>query len=219
VILTIYLTFGVFVYSFQGQFSINPAGQGISNYAWQTMTNVIGMTAGLIAGALYENIGIKAIYQNIVKEAWNGPDLTTKKGKMLWVGMVPIYWVCAFIIASAIPQFSNVQGLVGAACILQFKYTFPPLLKLGFDIQQHSMLPEEEFNPAAGEVNRVDSGMKRWLRGAKKQWYYKLWLLAFFLGSACTAILGIYSSIRAIILAFTSVRAVTGFGCTSPLGG
>jgi hypothetical protein len=115
VILTIYLTFGVFVYSFQGQFSINPAGQGISNYAWQTMTNVIGMTAGLIAGALYENIGIKAIYQNIVKEAWNGPDLTTKKGKMLWVGMVPIYWVCAFIIASAIPQFNNIQGLVGAA--------------------------------------------------------------------------------------------------------
>jgi hypothetical protein len=103
VILTIYLTFGVFVYSFQGQFSINPAGQGISNYAWQTTTNVIGITAGLIAGALYGNIGIKVIYQNIVKEAWNGPDLTTKKGKILWVGMVPIYWTCAFIIASAIP--------------------------------------------------------------------------------------------------------------------
>jgi hypothetical protein len=112
------------------------------------MTNVIGMTAGLIAGALYGNIGIKAIYQNTVKEAWNGPDLTTKKGKMLWVGMVPIYWVCAFIIASAIPQFSNVQGLVGAACILQFKYTFPPLLKLGFDIQQHSMFAGGRVQPS-----------------------------------------------------------------------
>jgi hypothetical protein len=68
VILTIYFTFEVFVYSPQGQFSINPTGQGISNYAWQTTTNVIGMTAGLIAGALYGNIETKVIYQNIVKE-------------------------------------------------------------------------------------------------------------------------------------------------------
>jgi hypothetical protein len=41
---------------------------------------------------------------------------------MLWVGMVPIYWECAFIIASAIPQFSNIQGLVGAACSLHILF-------------------------------------------------------------------------------------------------
>lgn len=219
VILTVYLTFGVFVYSFQGQFTINPAGQGISNYAWQTATNIISMIATLIAGALYGNIGIKVIYQNLIKEAMNGPELVTKRGRILWAAMVPTYWSLAFTIASAIPQFSNIMGLVGAACILQFTYTFPPLLKLGFDIQVHAMLPDETFNLTTGQVSRVDGGMRRWLRGAKCQWYYKLWLSIFFLGSATTAVLGIYSSISSIIASFTGVHAVTGFGCTSPLGG
>lgn len=41
------------------QFSVNPANQGISNYAWQTTTNVISLTAGLIAAGLYGNIGVK----------------------------------------------------------------------------------------------------------------------------------------------------------------
>jgi len=214
-IMTVYLTFGVFVYAFQGQFSINPAGQGISDYAWQTTVNVISMTATLIAGGLYGNIGIKVIYQNLIKDALKGPDLTEKKGKIIWAIMAPIYWSLSFIIASAIPQFSNISGLVGAACILQFTYTFPPLLKLGFDIQVHAMLPEEEFNPLTGEVVRVDSGSKRWLRGAKKQWWFKLWLLVFSLGSLATAILGMYSSITAIAAAFAH-SSVIGFGCKSP---
>ena len=214
-IMTIYLTFGVFVYAFQGQFSINPAGQGISPYIPQTIVNVIGMTATLIAGALYGNIGMKVIYQNLVKGALKGPDLTEKKGKLIWAAMVPVYWSLAFVIASAIPQFSNISGFVGAACILQFTYTFPPLLKLGFDIQAHAMLAEEEFNPTTGEVVRVDSGFKRWLRGARRQWWFKLWLLVYFLGALVTAVLGMYSSVKAIIAGFATSKAV-GFSCTSP---
>jgi len=81
------------------------------------------------------------------------------------------------------------------------------------------MLPEEAFDPASGPEPPVDSGLKRWVRGAKKHLLYKLWLFVFFLGSAATAVLGIYSSMKAIVTAFTGTRAVTGFGCTSPLGG
>jgi len=92
VIMIIYLTFGVFVYSFQGQFSINPAGQGISNYAWQTATNIIGMSATLISGALYGNIGIKVLYQTVIQDILKGPELNEKKGKIIWAAMVPIYW-------------------------------------------------------------------------------------------------------------------------------
>lgn len=237
VILTIYLTFGIFVYSYQGQFSINPAGQGISIYAWQTAVNVIGMLATLISGVLYGNIGMKVIYQNLIKEVMHGPELTERRGKWIWAALVPAYWYVpsyifkilkadtvairslAFVIASAIPQFSNVSGLVGAACILQFTYTFPPLLKLGFDIQVHSLLPGEGFNPVTKLASQQDKKLKRWLRGVKKEWYFKLWLLIFFLGSAATAALGIFSSIKAIITGFTGSRAVTGFGCESPLGG
>jgi hypothetical protein len=112
-----------------------------------------------------------------------------------------------------------VSGLIGAACILQFTYTFPPILELTFNIQIDSMLPEEAFDPATGVLPSRDSGLKRWLRGAKKQWYYKLWLLAFSVGSVATAVLGIFSSIVSIIAGFTGVHAISGFGCASPLGG
>jgi hypothetical protein len=197
----------------------NPAGQGISNYVWQTTTNVIGMASALIASALYRNISIKVIYQNLMKDAFKGPELSTQRGNIIWAGMVPTYWAGAFVIASAIPQFSNVSDLVGAACILQFTYTFPLLLELGLGIQLHAILLADEFNPITEEAAHEDSGFKNWFRGAKKHWYYKLWLLIFLLGSAATAVLGVYSSIKAIIAAFKGVHAVPGSGCTSPLGG
>jgi len=219
VIYTIYLMFGLFVYSFQGQFTINPANQGISIFSWQTATNALGLVSSLIAAALYGNIGIKVVYQNIFKEMLNGPELTTRKGKILWVAMVPVYWAFAFIIASAIPQISNISGLVAAACILQFTYTFPPLLMLGFEIKQHAMLEGEGYNPVTKQVTRHDSGMRRWTRGMKHQWYLKLFNFIFFLGAAVTAVLGIFSSIKGIIAGFEGQAAATAFGCQSPVIG
>jgi hypothetical protein len=55
-----YIMFGLYVYSFQGQFVINPANQGMSPYNWQTAGNIISFIAALIAAALYGNIGIKS---------------------------------------------------------------------------------------------------------------------------------------------------------------
>ncbi|RDW57248.1 hypothetical protein BP5796_12698 [Coleophoma crateriformis] len=219
VILTVYLTFGIFVYTYQGQFAINPAGQGISNFTWLCVINVIGMVAGIISGALYGNIGIKVIYQTVIKDAFNGPELNSSRGKLIWAGMVPLYWSLAFVIASAIPQFSNIQGFIGALCILQFSYTFPPLLKLGFDIQAHAILPGETFDPVTRQVNRMDKGFTRWARGMKHQWYIKLALLLFVLASASTAILGMYSSTLAIIAGFKAYHAASAFGCVSPVIG
>ena len=60
----VYIFFGLFVYSYQGQYTINPAPQGISSYGWQTAMNSLNLVAGLIAALLYGNIGIKVIYNN-----------------------------------------------------------------------------------------------------------------------------------------------------------
>jgi hypothetical protein len=80
----------------------NPANQGLSPYSWQTVTNALSLVSGIIAAVLYGNIGIKVIYQNIVQDLFGGPELTTKKGKIFWVFMVPMYWSAAFVIASAV---------------------------------------------------------------------------------------------------------------------
>jgi hypothetical protein len=112
------LFFGLFVYSQQGQFTINPAYQGISSFAWQTVANAFGLVSGLIAALLYGNIGIKVIYNNGFTDLLQFPALETKRGKWLWLACVPIYWAAAFVIAAAIPQVSNLSALLAAVCIL-----------------------------------------------------------------------------------------------------
>ena len=126
------------------------------------MCNVFNLVSGLIAAVLYGNIGIKVLYANVGRDLLKFPPLESTKGKWIWVGLVPLYWICAFIVGSAIPQFSVFSSFVGAAFILQFTYTFPPFLLIGFKCQRDAMLPEETFDPHTGRVSRVDYGFGRW---------------------------------------------------------
>jgi hypothetical protein len=217
VIYTCYVTFGMVVYSFQGQFAFNPAMQGLSPYNWQTGVNIMFLFSGLIAACLYSNIGIKVMYVNVLQELLHAPPLTTKKGKWLWIGLVPLYWSVAFIICAAIPQFSYISGLVGAVCILQFTYTFPPILMLGFEIKRGAILPSEIFNTATGTFAREDGGVKRWSRGFMRKWGVNAFNVFFALGAATTAVLGIYSSVVSLIAGFEGTTVATSFGCAAPV--
>ena len=65
----VYMFFGLVVYSYQGQYTINPAYQGLSSYAWQIVANALGLVSSLIAAMLYENIGIKVVRINVSSTA------------------------------------------------------------------------------------------------------------------------------------------------------
>ncbi|KAF2738320.1 oligopeptide transporter protein [Polyplosphaeria fusca] len=215
-IFSVYLFFGIFVYSFHGEFVVNPAYQGLTGHAL-VAGNVLGLLSALIAAALYGNIGVKVLYANILIEFFNAPPLSTRGGKFLWIGLVPVYWATAFVLAAAIPNFSYLSSLIAALCILQFTYTFPPILMIGCQIQYHAMQEGEGFDPATGVTVRRDEGWKRWVRGAKTYWYVNVWNGVLFLGALCTAGLGLYSSIQGLKSAFAS-GSNTGFSCTGPLG-
>ena len=43
---------GLFVYSYQGQFTILTSNQGLSLYVWQSITNAMGLVSGLILACL-----------------------------------------------------------------------------------------------------------------------------------------------------------------------
>jgi hypothetical protein len=58
--------YGLFMYGFQGQYSINPSYLGIGQYNLQTAGNVFAMVSAVIAAALYGNIGIKGGYKLIL---------------------------------------------------------------------------------------------------------------------------------------------------------
>ncbi len=212
----VYMFFGLFVYSYQGQFTLIIAYQGISSYAWQTVANAFGLTSGLIAALLYGNVGIKVVYNNLLMELLKFPSLGTKAGKLAWIAVVPVYWSIAFIVASAIPQVNNLSGFIAALCILQFSYTFPPFLHVGFQIQKAAIQSGEGFDPATGQTIRHDRGMTRYIRGFKQDLLWNTFHVVYFLGSFTTAILGIYSAIKGMIDSYAS-GATSSFSCSSPV--
>lgn len=197
-----------------GQYVVNPSYLGVSGYALQTAGNSIAMVSATIAAALYGNIGVKGqsdtslsfrfllnhlpvIYNNIFVELFRAPPLDTKTGKLFWVGMIPVYWSIAFIIAAAIPDFSGLTGLVAALCILQFTYTFPPIMAVAYMIKKNAMQDGEGFNPATGQVVKHDSGVKRFMRGFMRgRWYMNIFNILYFLGALTLAALGAYGAIE-----------------------
>lgn len=100
-IYAIYLTYGCVVYHLQGQYSYNPSYQGVSIYGWQTAGNMISLIAALIAGGLYGNIGIKVFYNNILLDWFGAPPIDTRRGKLIYASLVPIWWTVGFIIGRA----------------------------------------------------------------------------------------------------------------------
>ncbi|CAA7271203.1 unnamed protein product [Cyclocybe aegerita] len=215
-----YLLYGAFVYAFQGQFTLPLAFQGVSKFAWQTLGNVIALITGIIAAGLYGNIGIKVIYINIIEDWFGGPRLMTPKGRVIWTIMVFAYWALAFIIGSAIPQVQTITGLIAAIAIMQFTYSFPPLLRFGYDVITDAMSQDAAYVPGSGASGRVD-GWKEWSRWKRGlfggRWYFKLFNFILFLGGMVMACLGMWGAGESIKATFEQSGAATSFGCTAPV--
>ncbi|KAJ5800258.1 uncharacterized protein N7518_002326 [Penicillium psychrosexuale] len=213
-----YLVSGMVVYSAQGQFTFNPAYQGIPNsaYRFQTLGNAISFITGVIAALLYGNIGIKVFYSAVFRDVFRFPELNSRTGKWVWIGLVPAYWALAWVVAAAIPQITNLTSFVGAACILQFSYTFPPMLLVGFNVQNDAILPEE-INSTTGQVQRIDNGIKRWIRGYKKKFVWNTFDVIYSLLALSAAGLGIWASVTSMHTSFEEGK-LTHFTCANPAG-
>jgi hypothetical protein len=200
-IYTCYVVYGCFVYYYQGQYTYNPSFQGVSTFAWQTVGNTLTLVAGLIAAALYGNIGIKVFYNNVCCDIFNAPLITSRSGKIFYAAIVPIWWSVAFLIAAAIPAYAYFVGVISASCLLNLTYTIPPFLALGFDMQKYAIREGEGegFNPATGQVIRHGSNFQRWRRGFFTGGPIKvaqnIWHVLYFLCSLGMCGLGMYASV------------------------
>ena len=210
-----YMFFGLFVYSFQGQYTLAIAYQGIGSYIWQTVANSIGLIGGLIAALLYGNIGLKVIYNNVLMDIFGFPGLNSRTGKIVWIAAIPIYWAVAFILASAIPQVTNLTALLAALCILQFSYTFPCMFIVAFFMKRDAMIEGEGFNPVTGETIRIGSTSSRLIRGYMKKPLLNSFNVFLTLGCLVCAILGLYSSVVGIQIQYASGAGVS-FSCNNP---
>jgi hypothetical protein len=72
----------------------------------------------------------------------------------------------AFVIGSAIPQIQTIVGLIAAVAIMQFTYTFPPIMRFGYDVITDAMAADAPYVPGQGARGRVDTwrDWSRWKR-------------------------------------------------------
>ncbi|KAF7969159.1 hypothetical protein HWV62_28208 [Athelia sp. TMB] len=213
-----YMFFGIFCYAFQGQYSSILPSLDFANQSLSLGANIIGLVSTAVAAVLYANIGVKVLYENVLRAYFNAPELVTTRGRIYWSTSVIVYWALAWVIGSAIPNITALVTLVGAACILQFTYTFPPILLLGHWMQRDAMKADQPWAPGmAPGSNRVDTwkDASRWKRGFAPYWYYKVVLVLLFLGALALAGLGIYSGIETAIVAYAA-STTTAFSCIAP---
>ncbi|KUJ09903.1 uncharacterized protein LY89DRAFT_627230 [Mollisia scopiformis] len=221
-IYTVYLIYGSYVYHFQGQYSFQPSYQGVSIYGWQTAGNMISLIAALIAAGLYGNIGIKVMYNNILMDIFNAPPLVTRRGKIFYASIVPIWWSIAFVIAAAIPDYFGFVSIISASCLLNLTYTLPPFFALGYDCQRNAIRLEngEGFDPVTGQTFRNETTVQRYMRGfmsgGPKQVAINVWHVIYFLASLSMCGLGMYAAVEGMIIAFRNPQ-LNSFSCRSPL--
>jgi len=216
-IMVVYLLFGVFVYSYQGQYTYATANMGISNYNLQTASNVLNLITGIFGGVLYGNVGLKVLYQGVLVPELRFPKLTTKFGAAAWTAMVVVYWSVAYIIGTAIPIINDLVSLIGCVCTINFSYTFPFLFYFAYlfrtDAGKHDV-----YDPDSGLVQRYDSwrSFSRWKRALFPSlggFVLRLASLSLFLGSLSLSALGLYAAVKSIIQD-TSTSLAKAFSCT-----
>ncbi|KAL1406722.1 hypothetical protein Q8F55_006126 [Vanrija albida] len=216
-----YMTFGLFCYSMQGQYTAILPMINFTSIVFQAVTNFINVLTMSITALLYANIGVKVFYQNVLREYFKAPPLHSRKGGLIWSITVTFYWGLAWLVGAAVPDLLALVTIVGAVCTLQFTFTFPPLLLLGHWVQTDAL--EGDANQGRlveGKdplTERVDTwrDLSRWRRGFKRYWWAKTWLLIQTLCSLGLSALGMYAGIESAKEAYAK-GGISAFSCISP---
>lgn len=106
----IYIVVAIVVYYYAGDSVASPA-LGSTNPILQKVAYGIALPTIVIAGVIFGHVGIKYIYLRI----FEGTDRMHKRDFVAtgsWVGIGAAMWTIAWIIAAAVPVFSNLLGLI-----------------------------------------------------------------------------------------------------------
>lgn len=214
----VYLLFGLFVYSYFGQYSASSIYLVINPYGLRLLNNILNLLTGIIACVLYFHVGMKTVYIEVFQEALGFPHLATKRGKWMWLALGPVYWAVAFLIAAAVPNLNGIVNMIGGVFGLNFTYSLPGLVFLGWSIHSAAELPGEGYDPVTGVTTILDGGWRRWTRGFVKCWYISVPCVIYVLASLATSGMGTWAAVEGLIEIFGPGGTVaTSFGCASPV--
>ncbi|KXH30416.1 transmembrane amino acid transporter [Colletotrichum nymphaeae SA-01] len=183
----IYTFTGALIYAFVGQDVKSPAllsaGNTISKIAFGVALPVI-----FISGSINTTVVGRYIHGRVYKDSIIR-FINTKMGWITWLGLITVITIIAFIIAEAIPFFSELLSISSSLFISGFTFYFPALMWF--------MLMRE------GSVFAKENLVKTALNG-----------LAFVIGIV-VLVCGTYASIVEIDLKFKTGKISSPFTCAS----
>lgn len=86
----------------QGQYTGIIPALNFANRALSLVTNIISLVTTVIASVLYGNIGVKVLYENVLKPYCRAPEMMTPRGRWAWALAVCGYWIIAWVLGSAV---------------------------------------------------------------------------------------------------------------------
>lgn len=108
--ISIYIVTAVVIYRYAGDGVSSPA-LGSTNPILQKVAYGIALPTIVIAGVIFGHVGCKYIYLRL----FQGTDRVHRRDFVAlgsWIGIATVMWVIAWVIAEAVPVFSNILSLI-----------------------------------------------------------------------------------------------------------
>lgn len=215
IILFVYLLYGNYIYSNQGQFSNSPSVFGISNMNALKGLAFITFITSFFQGLLFGHISCKIVYKNYMPMLFRTIKFQSKLGALLWILTVFIVWVIIFIIGAGVPQVSAVSAFTSSLTITPLTYVIPFIIYLILLYRKENTKCITDFVPYKTDVNRV--GLLAFCkRGFRKYWHITCFFLLLCLASTGFLGMGLWASVEYMKYIFAVTNA-SSFSCTSPI--
>lgn len=215
IILIVYLIYGNYIYSNQGQFSNSPAVFGVSNISAMKGLSFMTFITGFIQNIFYGHISCKIVYKNYMPMIIKTIKLESKRGLLLWILTVFLVWVVIFVIGAGVPQVSAVSAFTSSLTMIPLTYVIPFLLHLFSLFRLANENHILNFVPLQTEISNLQ--FVEYVKCGIK----KYWLITGFYAGLCFAALafsgmGLWASVEYIKYIFDVTNA-TSFSCLSPI--
>lgn len=139
----LYLVAGGAIYGLAGQYVTSPALGSAPKTPAKIAYGILIITL-FNTGLLYSHAGIKYLYITVMRDTLKIPEqmtLNNRKTWSIWIGLATAFWALVFILANAIPSFSNIIGVASALLVGWFSFGIPGIFWLHLNWKQQFASP------------------------------------------------------------------------------
>ncbi|PWN27537.1 hypothetical protein BDZ90DRAFT_232512 [Jaminaea rosea] len=206
----VYTLTGALIYAFVGQSVESPA---ILSAGSKTIVRVafgIAMPVIFISGSINANAVARYVHHRIYSHSRH-QYINTGPGWLLWIAILAVLGVVAFVVAEAIPFFSDLLGIISSLLISAFTLWLPSVRGLRFTLMLEAKLT---FSSPLVRVQVLWYFMLR--QGAplsRQNLIHTLLCLVCFIYGVTVLGVGTYANVDSIVQKYTVGKVRSAFSC------